>query len=153
MRTSVEVHNHLQSMDVRYELVSLTDSVKNSARMAELLGLDLSSVIKILVFIADGLPLMVLVPGDRKANPAKIKKCVGAEKICFAAEKDVSDITDFQSRSTPPVAWKAKAGVIADESVAGAGVAYTAGGQPNVVLKMRATDLLRITEATIADIT
>lgn len=153
MRSSVEVNNYLQSLDAKFELVSLSDPVKNSARMAELLGLELSSVVKTLVFIADGLPLMVLVPGDRRANPAKIKKAVGAGKICFAPEKDVAGITDFQSRSTPPVAWKAKAGVVADKSLEDADIAYTAGGQANVVLKVRVGDLLRITEAKVADIT
>lgn len=153
MRSSIEVHNYLQSTDAKFEMVTLSGPVKDSAQMAELLGLEPSSIVKTLVLIADGLPLMVLVSGDRRANLKKIQSVSGAKELGFAVEKDVADITGFHSRSTPPVAWEAKAGVIADGSIPQTGVVYTAGGQPNVVLKIRVGDLIRITEAKLADIT
>jgi Cys-tRNA(Pro) deacylase len=153
MRSSVEVNNFLQSTDAKYELVALSGHVKDAEQMADLLGLDLCEIVKVLVFIADGAPLLVIVPGDRHANPAKVKAAVGAKKVGFAPEKEVAEITDYQSRATPPVAWKTKADVYADRSLPNTGVVYTTGGDPNVVLKIRAADLLRVTGAKIADIT
>ena len=153
MRSSVEVHNYLQSMDIKHEMVALTGSVKNSERMAELLGLDPACIMKVLVFIADGEPLMALVPGDRHANLAKIKAATGTGKIFFAAEKDLVDITDYHSRCTPPVAWKAQVTTVADAALPANSIVYTAGGQSNVVLKIRIVDLIKVTGAKLADIT
>jgi prolyl-tRNA editing enzyme YbaK/EbsC (Cys-tRNA(Pro) deacylase) len=153
MRSSVEVNNYLQSTDAKYELVALSGHVKDAEQMAELLGLELPEVVKALVFIADGAPLLAIIPGDRRANKAKIKVAAGVKKLDFAPEKNVMEITDFQSRATPPVAWKTPPTVLIDSSVSKVGVVYAAGGEPNIVLKIRSADLIRITEAAVADIT
>jgi Cys-tRNA(Pro) deacylase len=152
MKTSVDVHNHLQSLDIKHELVALSGSIKNATRLADLLGLELASIIKALVFTADGAPLLAIVPGDRRADPKKIKKVSGAKKISFATDDEVMNMTGYSVGATPPVAWKSQPAAFIDPTVRKTDIVYAAGGETNIVLKMRSSDLVAATGATVADI-
>lgn len=152
MRTSVDVCNHLQSQGVKHELVTLSGPVKNAASMAEILGLKPKSVVKTLLFIADDKPVMVMVPGDRKADKAKLKRNLKADKVTFATENEIRAIADYQVAALPPVGLKETVTTIIDKRIKTGDIVYTTGGSPNVVLKMRTIDLLQLTEAVVADI-
>ena len=152
MRTSVDVCNHLQSAGVKHELVTLDGPVKNAVRMAEILGLKPAAVVKTLIFMADGQPIMAMVPGDRKVDTGKLKKHLGAAKISFATENQVRELADYLVVALPPVGLKAPVKTVVDKRIKTGNIIYTAGGSPNVVLKMRAADLLSVTGAAVADI-
>ncbi len=152
MRSSVDVCNHLQSKGVQHELVTLSGPVKNASNMADILGLKPNSVVKTLLFMADGQPVMAMVPGNRKADTGKLKQHLKAEKVTFASENEIRTIADYLATALPPVGLKRPVTSILDKHIKTGDIVYTAGGSPNVVLKIRVADLLEVTEATIADI-
>ncbi len=152
MRSSVDVCNHLQSKGVQHELVTLSGPVKNASSMAEILGLKPKAVVKTLLFIADGKPVMAMVPGDRRADKAKLKQHLKADKVTFASETDIRVIADYLATALPPVALKRPVTTILDKRIKTKDIVYTAGGSPNVILKIRVADLLEVTEAAVADI-
>ena len=152
MRTSVDVHNHLLSMEIRHELVVLSGPVRESRRMAEVLGLEPYCIVKTLIYIADNSPVLVMVPGDRRADKAKLRALLAAKKLVFAEGARVNEITDFFSGSVPPVALKVPMKAFIDKTTASCDVVYASGGEPNVVLKIRASDLVKAAAATVADI-
>lgn len=152
MRTSVDVCNHLQSRGVKHELVTLSGPVKNAVSMAEILGLKQNAVVKTLLFMADGKPVMAMVPGDRKADKVKLKQRLKADKVTFASETEIRELAEYQVTALPPVGLKAPVITIVDKRIKTGDVVYTAGGSPNVVLKIRVVDLLEVTEAIVADI-
>lgn len=152
MRSSVDVCNHLQSRGVKHELVTLDGPVKNAASMAEILGLKPKAVVKTLLFMADGKPVMAMVPGDRRADKIKLKQHLKAEKITFASENEIREVADYQAAALPPVGLKAPVCTIIDKRIKTGDIVYAVGGSPNVVLKIRVSDLLEVTEAAVADI-
>ncbi len=152
MRSSVDVHNLLQEKEIQHELVTLSGSVKNSARMAEILGLEPHSIIKTLVWLAGGDPILAIVAGDCKVDSRKLKKVIGTEQLRFANDDEVSDITGYLMGAIPPCGWRTKTTVYVDSLVLKNDIVYAAGGQVNIVLKIRAADLIAATGATVADI-
>jgi prolyl-tRNA editing enzyme YbaK/EbsC (Cys-tRNA(Pro) deacylase) len=152
MRTSVDVCNHLQSKGVQHELVTLSGPVKNAASMAEILGLKPKAVVKTLLFIADGKPVMVMVTGDHRADQDKLKQHLKADKLSFATENEIRAVADYQATSLPPVGLKDPVITVIDKRIKTGDVVYAAGGSPNVVLKIRVADLLEVTDAAVADI-
>jgi prolyl-tRNA synthetase len=57
--------------------------------VAKFLGKPLNQIVKSLVVLADGKPVMVLVPGDRELNPLKLRRLLGGAKIEDADEATV----------------------------------------------------------------
>jgi prolyl-tRNA editing enzyme YbaK/EbsC (Cys-tRNA(Pro) deacylase) len=152
MRNSVDVHNHLQSLGVKHELVALPGEIKDVHRMAELLGLEASSVVSTEIYIADGKPVAVLIPSDRKLVQKKLKAALAARKVRLASDPEIIKHTEYFPRCVPPVALKASPDVVADNKISELDVVYAFGGELTVVLKMRASDLLPAGGCLVADI-
>ena len=152
MRNGIDVHNHLQEKDIKHELVSVGGSIKNALRMAELLDLDPRSIVKNLVFFADGTPVLAMVPGDCHVSSRKLKKVVQAAKVEFANDDQITEVTGCLVGATPPVGWVTTVTAVVDPQVIENDIIYTAGGETDLVLKMRARDLVKATGATVADI-
>jgi len=72
LRTSVDVHNHLQTLDIPHELSKLPAAARSAEQIAAQLGLEAHQIIKVIVFFADGKPLAALIPGDRKVDYGKL---------------------------------------------------------------------------------
>ena len=68
------------------EFESVTATAADAARAA---GCALGQIVKSLVFLCDGKTLLVLVPGDRRADPAKIAAAAGCERAKVAGPEDV----------------------------------------------------------------
>ncbi len=60
--------------------------------VAAFLGCPLSQVVKSLVVLADGKPMMVLVPGDRELSETKLRRMLGGKKIEEADEATVRNV-------------------------------------------------------------
>ena len=120
--------------------------------MADLLGLELCCVIKTLVWLADDVPVLAIIPGDRRVDPRKLKKVTRADGVRFATDDEVTAITVYLVGATPPVGLKTGATVCVDPSALKNDIVYATGGEPNIILKMRSADLAAATGGTIADI-
>ncbi len=57
--------------------------------VAKFLGKPIDQIVKSLVVLANGKPVMVLVPGDRELNPLKLRRLLGGVKIEEADEATV----------------------------------------------------------------
>ncbi len=59
-----------QGVDARLE--EFADGTPTAAAAALAVGCDAGQIVKSLVFVCDGRPVLALVPGDRRADPAKV---------------------------------------------------------------------------------
>ena len=62
--------------DVRLEEFSRGTPTAEAAARA--IGCEASQIVKSIVFVCDGRPLLALVPGDRRADPAKVAEVADA---------------------------------------------------------------------------
>jgi prolyl-tRNA editing enzyme YbaK/EbsC (Cys-tRNA(Pro) deacylase) len=66
------VQQYFQDNGLDINVIELDKSTRTAQLAAEAIGTELGSIVKSLVFLADGKPVLVLVAGDRRADTKKL---------------------------------------------------------------------------------
>ena len=83
-----------------------TPNQKTIDDVAKFLKVPAKTIIKTLVYTADGKPVAVLVRGDRSVNEVKLKKLLGAKELFLAREGQVKEAVGVGRGSVGPVGLK-----------------------------------------------
>jgi prolyl-tRNA editing enzyme YbaK/EbsC (Cys-tRNA(Pro) deacylase) len=153
MRTSVDVHNFLLERDVPHELVSLRGRLRSPGRMARIaavLGLPPDQVGKVVLLRTRKSLVAVLVPSNRDAHLGRVARTVATASLTEVPPEVATELTEYLAEALPPVALPEGTRVVIDPSLADQEVLYFAGGEATSMLKIRAEDLIRTTEAKVA---
>lgn len=153
MRSCSDVHNFLVEKDVPHEVIHLSALCKTAKAAAGHLGVPLREVIKSLVFLLDGEPMLVLVAGDRVADPQLLRDATGCERAVLARGKQVLDITGYRTGAVPPCGLENPLPVVADTAMFEPEVVYCGGGTTATMLKVRSADLRRMLDPLVAHVT
>jgi Cys-tRNA(Pro)/Cys-tRNA(Cys) deacylase len=150
VRTSVDVHNALVERDVPHELVPVRGRLRKPDRIPAVLGLSPEEVGRVTLFEGGGRVVAALTSIARKADANLVAAAAGFEKCREVRAARTSALTGFLSEALPPAGLPGEIRVLLDEPLAAAEVVYFPGGEASSVLKVRGTDLVRATGATIA---
>ena len=103
-----------------YESVP-TPNARTIEEVAAFFDLAPSAFVKTLVYVADGKPVMVCVPGDRDVSEVKVKRFLGAKAVALADARTVEEVTGAPVGFAGPVKpAKGDVSVYADRSLEGA---------------------------------
>ena len=80
-----------------------TPGKKTIEDVAAFLKIAPSSMIKTLVFLADGKPVVALVRGDHDVNEIKLRKLLGAAEVVMAGDNAVTEVTGAPAGFAGPV--------------------------------------------------
>ncbi|HEY68590.1 MAG TPA: YbaK/EbsC family protein, partial [Thermoflexia bacterium] len=103
MRGPERVQAALKATGLDVKPIRLQKSARTAQLAAEALNTALGSIVKSLVFLADGEPVLVLVAGDRRADPVKLKRLLGARRVMIADAERVKQETGFSIGGVPPI--------------------------------------------------
>ena len=81
------------------EFAEGTPTAKDAARAV---GCDLGQIVKSLLFDCAGRSVLVLVPGDRRADSEKIARAAGSPFARIAGTDEVRDATGFEPGAVAP---------------------------------------------------
>jgi prolyl-tRNA editing enzyme YbaK/EbsC (Cys-tRNA(Pro) deacylase) len=81
------------------EFLEGTPTARDAARA---IGCGLDQIVKSLVFECDGRPVVVLVPGNRRADPGKVAACADAREAAIASRRAVEEATGFEPGAVAP---------------------------------------------------
>jgi len=143
----------LEAAGLSIQVVKLSDSARTAQLAAEAIGTQLGSIVKSLVFLADGKPVLVLVAGDRRADPAKLKALLQARRVMIADAERVKQETGFSIGGVPPVGHLQPLSTWIDRSLARFETVYAAAGHPHAVFPVLFEALVQLTNGHVADIT
>jgi Cys-tRNA(Pro) deacylase len=118
---------------------------------ADAIGCGLDQIVKSLVLFADGAPVLALVPGDRRADTAKIASAVGAASARIARGKEVEAATGFPPGAVAPFALTGPARVVLEQTLLAQPVVWVGGGSDLHMVRLAPAELLRLTRAEPAD--
>jgi Cys-tRNA(Pro) deacylase len=147
------VQQHLESCGLTIEVMEMAESTRTAAMAAEAVGAPLGAIVKSLVFMADGEPVLVLVAGDKRADHKKLEKILKAKRVMIADADQVREATGFAIGGVPPVAHKAELAILIDRSLGRFEALYAAAGSPRAVFPISYQALLEITGGQLADVT
>lgn len=152
--TSVDrVREYLKHCGLTIEVMELAESTHTAALAAEAVGSPLGSIVKSLVFLADGKPVLVLVAGDKRADHRKLEKILKAKQVMIADADQVREATGFAIGGVPPVAHRTKLPTLIDKNLGRFETLYAAAGSPRAVFPISYEALVEITEGQLADVT
>jgi len=119
---------------------------------AEAVGCELGQIVKSLVFVADGAPVLALVAGDRRGDNAAIAAEVGASSVAFADAETVRSATGYAIGGVSPFDLPSGLVVLIDDSLERFDELYTAGGTPRSMVRIERRRLFEIVPGKVARI-
>jgi prolyl-tRNA editing enzyme YbaK/EbsC (Cys-tRNA(Pro) deacylase) len=118
---------------------------------AEAVGCELDQIVKSLVFLCDARPVLAMVPGSRRADPAKVAAAVGAASARIAPPAAVREATGYPVGGVAPFALPKVGRVLVDRSLLGWSVVWTGAGSDRHMAGLTPSELVRLTRAESVD--
>ncbi|MFU8818379.1 MAG: proline--tRNA ligase [Desulfurivibrio sp.] len=94
-----------------------TPGKKTVAEVCDHLQISADRLVKTMIWLADGLPVAVLVRGDHEVQPVKLQNLLGALEVTLADDGKIAELTGAPAGFLGPVGLKIP--LIMDEVVAG----------------------------------
>jgi prolyl-tRNA editing enzyme YbaK/EbsC (Cys-tRNA(Pro) deacylase) len=126
-----------------------TPTARDAARMV---GCELSQIVKSLVFVCDGSFVLVLVPGDGRADEAAVGAAVDAELVRIARAKEVVHATGFEPGGVAPFPQRAVTQTLIDRSLLAHDVVWIGAGTSTHMAAISPGELRRLTRARGVDV-
>ncbi len=153
-RPSVErVEDYLREQGLEIDVLEMDKSTRTAQLAAQAIGTELGSIVKSLVFLADGEPVLVLVAGDRRADPDKLKGLLDARRVTIANADQVRQATGFAIGGVPPVAHDQPLLTLIDGNLSRFETVYAAAGTPQAIFPVAYAQLVALTGGREVDCT
>ena len=152
VRSCSDVHNFLTEEGIPHEIVQLPRHCRTATRAAEQLGVPVAEVVKSLVFLADGAPVMVVVPGDATVDTRLLAAVLDVREVALARAPQVLEMTGYRPGAVPPCGLSSELPVVADPRVFDPRVVYCGGGTTSTMLKLRSADLRALVQPRLAPV-
>ncbi len=119
-----------------------------AADAARAVGCKLGQIVKSLVFSCDGrFFVLVLTPGDRRADSAKVAEAAGCVLARIATADEVRQATGFEAGAVAPFPLPQVARVFIDRSLLSHKRVWIGAGSPNHMAGLAPADLVRLSRA------
>ena len=147
------VQSILSNFDSEKKVVVLDNSARTALEAAASLGCEIGAIVKSLLFKTENLFTLCLVAGDKKVSLNKIKKILNIKDVSMASADDVKNITGYTIGGVSPIGHSNKIDIFIDNSLKRFTSLFAAAGHPNCVFEINFTDLQKITNGSIKEIT
>lgn len=113
------------------------------------------AIVKSLVFVVDGQPLIVLGSGDRNVDHRRLAELygVGRKKVKLADAATALAVTGFEVGGVAPVGHTQALPVVIDEALSRFETVWAAAGAHHAVFPIRYAQLIKITSGRVAALT
>ena len=146
------VRAYLQAHGLSDGLFEFEQSTKTAQQAADAMGCELGQIVKSLVFVVDGEPVLALVAGDRRGDTDAIAALVGGKKARFADAEMVRSATGYAIGGVSPFDLPEELPVLLDSSLARFEIVFPAAGTPSSMVRVRREELVELAAARVADI-
>lgn len=135
---------------LKVEVRRFPEGTKTAAEAAAAVGCPVAAIVKSLVFVVDGRPVVVLVPGDRRLDPDKLARAAGGRSVERASLDEVRSATGYAAGGTPPLGHDLP--VLADTALRRHPTVWAAAGTPDTVFEADLEALVRAAGAEWAEL-
>ena len=125
---------------------------RTAADAALAVGCDVAQIVKSLVFMAGDEPVLALMSGTNRADPAKLATAVGADALRQANADEVRAASGFAIGGVPPFGHPRAIRVVVDRDLMTFAVVWAAAGLPDAAFQIEPTALVTVSGGTVADL-
>ena len=128
------------------------EGTRTAADAARAVGCDVAQIVKSLVFMADGDPVLALVSGADRLDPARLAAATGATSVRRADGDEVRAATGYAIGGVPPIGHARSLTVLIDERLLSHDVVWAAAGLPDAVFRVSPLALQAAASAKVASL-
>ncbi len=118
---------------------------------ARAVGCEIEQIVKSLVFVAGGRPVVALVSGANRLDEKRLAAVAG-EPVTKADAETARTATGYAIGGVPPFGHATAVPVFMDRDLLGHGVVWAAAGRPESVFEISPGRLRNLSQAVVADL-
>jgi Cys-tRNA(Pro) deacylase len=127
--------------------VRFANETRTAADAAREVGCEVGRIVKSLVFVADGDPVLLLVSGANRVDLAAAAAELGADKLERSDAETARRATGYSIGATPPFGLATDLRILIDEDLLTYDTVWAAAGRPDSVFEVDPKSLVRATGA------
>ncbi|HEX7263741.1 MAG TPA: YbaK/EbsC family protein [Candidatus Dormibacteraeota bacterium] len=141
----------LDSTDFGVTVRRFPEGTRTATDAARAVGCEVGQIVKSLVFVAGGRPVVALVSGTNRLDERKLGTVAGMP-VAKADADEVRAATGYAIGGVPPFGHANDVPVYMDGDLLGYAVVWAAAGRPDSVFEIAPERLRDLSNATVADI-
>ena len=137
-------------VDARVE--EFPEGTPTAGAAAKAVGASRAQIVKSLVFVCDGRPILALVPGDRRADENKVAAAAGARNVRVARPDEVLAATGFEPGGVAPFPASGISRVVMAGELLAHDRVWIGAGSERHMAGLSPVDLAQLTQARTAEL-
>ncbi len=146
------VTSFLRAAAVNSTVQEFPEGTLSAQAAATAIGCDLRQIVKSIVFACDGAYILALVPGDRRADEAKVAGAAGVSAVKIASPEEVVAATGFEPGSVAPFPQRAVWRAYIERTLLQHKEVWIGAGSSNHMADLAPSDLQLLARAQPADL-
>jgi prolyl-tRNA editing enzyme YbaK/EbsC (Cys-tRNA(Pro) deacylase) len=146
------VASYLRAAGAEARLEEFAASTPTAEAAARAAGCEVAEIVKSLVVLCDGRPVIALVPGDRRADFEKIRRGVRAATARIASPAEVEQATGFTPGGVAPFPQRDGARVLIERTLLAHPAVWAGAGSPHHMVRLDPAELVRLTRGEAMDV-
>jgi prolyl-tRNA editing enzyme YbaK/EbsC (Cys-tRNA(Pro) deacylase) len=147
------VSRTLREASVEARIEEFSEGTPTAEDAANAVGCDLAEIVKSLLFACDGRWVLAMVPGDRRADRAKVAAAAGgAGRAATASKEEVERVTGFEAGGVAPFPLPGVQAVLIEQTLLARTVLWCGAGTPRHMVALAPGDLVKVSRARSADL-
>ena len=144
--TSKALNEFLSTNQIEAEIIFLEEDTRTVAEAAAVLGAVPDQIIKSILFLADGEPVLVINNGLARIAWKQLADYLGVSRrrLKTANETVVLDITGYEVGAVPPFGHKMKLRTVVATAVYDQQIVYGGGGEVQALMKLTTDELKKV---------
>jgi len=147
------VIEHAAANGVELRVRRFPATTRTAQDAAREIGCDVAEIVKSLVFLVDGAPVVVLCSGAHRVDEPKLREALGASGVRRATANEAKAATGYPIGGVPPFGHSRRCRAVADRRLLAFTTVWAAAGLPDAVFPIAPAELVRLSAATEADVT
>jgi len=148
----MNLEEYLKKSGVWYRLMDKPETV-HTADASRATGIELRRITKNLVCkTSDGRYALLVVPGNRRVSLQKAAQVLNARNIQLLGFNEAETVSGYPPGGTPSLHHKTPMSVVVEKGLLNYETTFCGGGSRDKILELKTEDLLKLTNATVADI-
>jgi Cys-tRNA(Pro) deacylase len=139
-----------RELGLEIETRTFPEGTRTAQDAANAVGCDVAQIVKSLVFLVDGAPVMALVAGSNRLDEARLAAAIGGTEVTRPDAQVVRAATGYPIGGVPPFGHSTPLPTIIDEDLLEFEVVWAAAGTPHDVFPVAPAELVRVTGAVAA---
>jgi Cys-tRNA(Pro) deacylase len=150
-RNSTDLERYLKEQGIDGEVLHFPMLTPTVEAAAEALGVPCDAIVKSLLFLVEGLPVLVVASGTARVDNRLIAAefGVGRKRVRLASPQIVLETAGYIVGAMPPFGHSQKLMTLIDPSVMEHDTVYAGGGDDNAMMRIRPGDLQRVADGKI----